>query len=209
MCEIILIYFLQQQLGEMIERKGHDSILIRVLFVVSWFVCEIGGATMGFVVHGGQFGPAVLAGAVGGIIFVCAIFFFIAAMFPEAKRERGYMDDYHEYRRSGRIKKRRRYEEDEDEDRVRRRDDFEEDRPRRRPREEEDDRPPRRPRYADEDDRPRRRPAPRDEDDRPRRRPAPRDEDDRPPRRRDDRFVRDDEDDRPRPRRRPRPDEDY
>jgi phage shock protein PspC (stress-responsive transcriptional regulator) len=206
MCEIVLIYYLQKQIGETYERSGRDSTLIRILFVVSWILAELMGIGLGVAITGDMAGGLVLG--VFGVIGVCVVFFIIANAVPSTRRqtERGYLDDYNEYRATGRIsgttrkRRRRRPDDDDDDDRVRRRDeDDDDDRPRRRVASRDDD---------DEDDRPRRRAARDDDDDRPRRRAAHDDEDDR-PRRGDDRVRRRDEDEEPKPRRRLREDEDY
>src|SRR5262245_49487550 len=104
MCEIFLLIMLSKQLGEMVERNGHDSMLIRVLFIVSWIVAEVLGAAIGAAVAGF---PTAVVGGIMGIFIVCVIFFGIAGVLPEKKRKSGYMDDYYEYRSTGRIKKKK------------------------------------------------------------------------------------------------------
>lgn len=181
MCEIVLIYYLQKQIGETYERSGRDSTLIRVLFVVSWIFAELFCVIVGAVVTGEPMAGYLFG--IGGIVCVCVIFFVIANSVPTVRRrERGYMDYYHEYRETGDVRisrprrRRRRREDPEDED----------DPPPRRPRDDEQDEPPRRRASSREDE---------EEDDRPRRGGFRRDEEDEP---------------QPRPRRRsPREDEDY
>src|SRR5262249_51835717 len=103
MCEIVLIYYLQKQIGETYERAGGDSALIRILFVLSWIFAEIFCVIAGVVVTGEPM-AGYLFGIVG-IVCVCVIFFVIANTVPPArKRDRGYMDYYHEYRETGDVR---------------------------------------------------------------------------------------------------------
>src|SRR5262245_32211290 len=137
MCEIVLIYYLQKQIGETYERSGRDSTLIRILFVVSWIIAELFCGIAIAIVTGHP-----MAGYVGGIIgvvTVCFVFSVIANAGPTVrKRERGYMDYYNEYRETGdvrisRPRRRRKRRDDDDDDRPPPPDDYEEDdRPRRR-----------------------------------------------------------------------------
>jgi hypothetical protein len=186
MLEILILWFGSNKIAEMAENKGQSGLLWRLLFIASWFLGAIFSACLGVaLVSAGGRGPSNLAvygyAIVGAFLGIGAVTLVIA-VWPEPRRGRGYMDDYEEYQRTGRVHRygdredsrrqpRRRPRDDEYEDRPRRR--YEDDRPRRDDRYREDDRPrrqsrddedrPRRPRDDDYDDRPRR-PRSRDED---------------------------------------------
>jgi hypothetical protein len=85
MCEIILIYYLQKQIGETYERSGRDSTLIRILFVVSWILAELMGIGIGAAITGDMLGG--LAFGAFGVIGVCIVFFVIANSVPATRRQ--------------------------------------------------------------------------------------------------------------------------
>lgn len=169
MLEILIIIVGSGKVAEMAENKGYSGTLFRILFILGWFF----GALMGLLIGGvwsasrGASGPDFciffICYLMGGCLAIGAVALLVAVL-PEPTRERGYMDDYAEYQRTGRVHDYRRDgdddgDEDEEERRPRRRARWsgDEDRPRRggrerdeRYREGDDDRPPRRPRREED-----------------------------------------------------------
>jgi hypothetical protein len=172
--EILILWLGSNKVSEMAESKGYSGLLFRLLFIASWFLGAILSTCLGFALSssGGR-GPSFLAvwvyAIIGAFLGIGAVTLLVAVL-PEPPRKRGYMDDYEEYQRTGRVHDYRRdYDDGYEEGRRRSR----EERRSRRPREDDrddprqyDDRPRSDDRYR-EDDRPRRRD--RDDDDRPRR----------------------------------------
>jgi hypothetical protein len=193
MCEILLLWYLCRKMEDIVGEKGYGAVPFQIAIVAIYLLGALFGGMIGFAASagprgagGGAFFAAYAVALLFALMGVGAVF-FVALILPEQK-ERDYMDDYYNYRQTGRKKTRRRAEEDDRDGRPRRRR-YEDDDDRDRDRYDDRDRPRRR--YDDYDDRDRR------YDDRDR----DRDHDDRPRRRDDDRYRHSDEDDRPRRRR--------
>jgi len=134
--ELMIIYHLQKHIGDLYERSGRDSTLIRLLFVVTFIGVFFVGAGIGGAASNSLLGAYLCAFL--GIIAVTVIFYVIAHNIPDRPKEPGYMDYYNEYRYTGRVsspsrprrkKRKRRDPEEEDEPPPPRRDEDDDPRP--------------------------------------------------------------------------------
>lgn len=139
--ELVVLYYLQKHVGDVYERSGRNPTSIRVLFVGCLLAAYFAGAVLGVLASDNLLGG--YACAFLGVVAVTVVFYALAHNVPDAKKEPGYMDYYHEYRTTGEVTLAR--------PRRKRRD----------PEDEEDDGPPPRPR---EPDRPYRRSSDPDDD---------------------------------------------
>jgi hypothetical protein len=143
--EILFIIWLVRKIGDTAGGKGHNPLPFQIAVVVFWFGGEIIGAVVGLIAAGATGRGGDDAGFLCGV-YIFALFgalcgagaCFLLVMVLPANRQRGYMDDYDDYRhgRTGPRRRRSRYEDEDEEDRDRRRRsryrDEEEDRDRRR-----------------------------------------------------------------------------
>lgn len=163
MLEFMLVFYLANRVADIVENKGYGGTLWRVLFVVAWIGAEILGLAFGMVMRSAAglepFGASVVGYALLFALLAGGMVFLVALVLPThgPTRSGSYMDDYHEYQRTGRIRDRRDRDRDSHDDGYEDDDDYRD--RRRRPRDRDNDRDrdrdddryrPRRRRYRDD-----------------------------------------------------------
>ncbi len=86
MLEILIIYVCGKKVGEIAGEKGYSGILFTILFIACWFIGEVLGGVIGFLLFGEGCAVYILALflAIGGGL--CA--FLVAVILPAQQDER-------------------------------------------------------------------------------------------------------------------------